>query len=134
MENPLSEMAINAIGMILLVYLLSMFDPLGQTVSAVADKSTGLEKVQTAQLVDNLTTQGVIVSGGDVIGAVRYYQGTTPTQIVVSGWGAARTYSTTAINRALLFSDFPSLSSSTEFYSARFSVSVNSNVVTYTKL
>lgn len=135
MDRIWVEVVLNAMAVVFTVLVITFASNSLQGVHNVAAQTDGLEKVKETTLIDSATTEGITVKGGDVIGAIRYYQGTPDVSLEVRGWGVDRSYGASAgnLNREWVITDFP-VSSELEFYSALFKITRAGNTVVYTKI
>lgn len=137
MSESFWEVLTTTVAIILLTYVLTLADGTGRSIQIQAEKADGLEKVRQTTLVDKSTSNGVVVKGGDIVGAVRYYKGTPNISLEVQGWGSVVRYGTSPgdLNREFYPTDFPALSSEVEFLQSQFRVVSSTNgLVVYQKI
>lgn len=137
MERFVEELGTTIAGLILIVMLLSFTSSQAETVGRAFDRTDTLEKVERFDLVVPHADNVVSVKGGDVIGAIRFYQGTPNLEIHVVGWGTTVVYGTGPAQISTGYSPlhYIGIGSELEFYEADFRVSnTNGNVITYTKI
>jgi hypothetical protein len=137
MDKLWSTVIIDTLALIGVVFFVTLSQASLSGVHTVVSKSDGLEKVKQDTLIDSAATVGITVKGGDVIGAIRFYQGVEGVTVEVSGWGSNRSYGSGAgnLNREWYASDFGGLSSDLDFYSASFKVTrPSANTIMYTQM